>query len=127
VGVCLRKTGVSVFLTRREIFNNVRERWPSQIRMVGINSSQSAVLTTPPLFEVYKTISGQLAPDDNWAELAAWSFHQALDKLGRRKFRQRQTVLHPHDVSFQSFNTMMISNLSHEDWESERAHYMKMS
>jgi hypothetical protein len=111
---------------KRELFESTRRLWPPQLRLTDINRSGTAIGTEPPLYEVYETVTSRLPRDDHWAQVAAWSFHQALDKLGRRKFKRSQSILRPLDVSFRSFNTRMLSNLDQADWEAEREAYLAL-
>jgi hypothetical protein len=118
--------------SRRELFENARKRWPEGVRILQVQPDiNNCVHTDPPLYEIVEKIQNSIDSIDNWSQISAWSFHQAADKLGRRKYKRLEQNLRFKDVSFRSFNTMMIRNLSEDKWgdhwKDEREMYLKLT
>lgn len=83
--------------------------------------------TNPSLLDVYRKIEADcepteaLTPEDEWTNLANWSFHQALWSIAERSEEGR---LNRDQVTFQMFDNCMKRNLSADDcWISERVEY----
>ena len=112
--------------SKRELFETARNRWPEEMRILSSELNKKPVGTDPCSIEIYREIENSIAIFDNWNQVAAWAFHQALGKLERYKHRRAEQFLRTKDVSFKSFNTMMMSNLSHDDWKDEREIYLKL-
>ena len=112
-----------MFSSRKEAFEATRSLWPNEIRILESHDAASVSNASPQLWNIYQEVESKLPVEDDWAKLTAWSFHQALDKLGRRRARERRESLRPMDVSLASFDTMMKMNLSDEDWRDERLVY----
>jgi hypothetical protein len=112
--------------SKRELFDSVRAHWPKEFRILEEQPVLPTVLTEPSDHEVYLAIEQRLGPNDEWHQLAAWAFHQALDILVRRRHSESGTLVRSEDVSFQSFDTQMQSNLAHSSWDAERPLYAGM-
>ena len=108
------------------VFDSVRAHWPKEFRILEEQPVLPTVLTEPCDHEAYLAIEQRLGPNDQWHQLAAWAFHQALGKLVRRRHRESGTLVRSEDVSFQSFDTQMKSNLAHSSWDAERPLYAGM-
>jgi hypothetical protein len=118
--------------SKRELFENARKRWPEEVRISDSQSNiNNCIYTYPCLSEIYEEVCSSIDNDDNWNQLSAWSFHQAADKLGRRKYKNSDRTLRFKDVSFMSFNTMMLRNLAEDkwsdEWKAEREIYLKLA
>jgi hypothetical protein len=117
--------------SKRELFENARKRWPEGVRILQTQPDiNNCVHTAPPLYKIVEKIQKSIDFNDNWSQISVWSFHQAADKLGRRKYKQLERNLTFKDVSFMSFNTMMMRNLTEDkfrdDWKEERERYMEL-
>jgi hypothetical protein len=117
--------------SKRELFENARKRWPEEVRILEVQPNiDNSIHTGPCSIEIYDEIEKSIDIYDNWNCIAAWSFHQAAGKLGRRKYKKSERILRFKDVSFNSFNTKMISNLAEDkwgdDWKDEREIYLKL-
>lgn len=118
--------------SKRELFENARKRWPEGVRILQMQPDiNNCVHTDPPLYAIIEKIQKSIDSNDNWSQISVWSFHQAADKLGRRKYKQLEQNLRFKDVSFMSFNTMMMRNLAEDkwsdDWKDEREMYLKLA
>ena len=118
--------------SKRELFENARKRWPEEVRIFDIQLNiNNCIYTYPCLSEIYDKICFSINKSDNWNQIAAWSFHQATDKLGRRNYKKSDRILLFKDVSFMSFNTMMMRNLAEDkwsdEWKVEREIYLKLA
>lgn len=109
--------------SKRELFDSVRAHWPDQFRILDEQPVLPTVLTEPSDHDVYLEIEQRIDPKDEWHQLAAWAFHQALDKLVRRRQSESCALVRSEDVSFQSFDTQMKSNLADSSWDAERPLY----
>lgn len=112
--------------SKRELFDQVRAYWPAELRILADQAAFPAVLTDPNEVDVYKAVEDRIGPGNEWHQLAAWAFHQALDKLLRQRFREEAEVVCCEDVSFWSFDVQMNSNLLDSGWDEERALYAAM-
>ena len=118
--------------SKRELFENARRRWPDEVRILDVQPNvNSTVYTEPSDVEIYRKIEESMEVSDNWNQLSAWAFHQALGKLGRYKYKNsKDRILRSKDVSFESFNTMMMRNMAKnkwgDEWAEEREIYLKL-
>jgi hypothetical protein len=112
--------------SKRELFDSVRAHWPEEFRILDEQPVLPTVLTEPSDVDVYKAVEQFLDPNDEWHQLAAWAFHQALDKLVRRRHRRSEKLVRSKDVSFRSFDTQMKTNLTDSSWDAERPIYSDM-
>jgi hypothetical protein len=111
------------FAAREEIFNNARQRWPAKIRLLPDLSPMGNVVTTPCENAIYSDIENAIPENDDWAHIAAWSFHQALGEFIHQHWAQQCHEVETRDVTLDMFDRMMTSNLLHESWSAERAVY----
>jgi len=86
-------------------------------------STPDTVVTEPSSFEVYQDIEKSIETVDEWSQLSAWAFHQALSLLIKEAYRKGEAVVVTGNVPFDLFDKMMMSNLSHELWHREREIY----
>ena len=112
--------------SKRDLFNQVRAYWPAELRISTDQSALPAVLTDPCGVEVYKAVEVQIGSGNEWHQIAAWAFHQSLDKLVRRKFGEKADIVRCKDVSFWSFDIQMNANLLDSSWDEERPFYVAM-
>lgn len=112
--------------SKRELFDSVRAHWPKEFRILDEQPVLPTVLTEPSNHETHLAIEQRLDPKDEWHQLATWAFRQALDKLVRRRHGESGKLVRSEDVSFQSFDTQMKSNLLDSSWDSERPLYAAM-
>ncbi len=110
-----------------ELFENTRKKWPEKVQILEDQpyiTWGGTVFTEPCSNEIYHKIAKKMRVKDDWGQVTAWAFNQAADKLARRKFKNSERVLYFKDVSFKSFNTKLLSNLSGDDgWAEELAIY----
>lgn len=112
--------------SKRELFDCVRGQWPDEFRIPDEQPVLPTVLTEPSDYDAYRAIEQRIGQEDEWHQLAAWAFHQALDKLVRRRHRESNKLVRSKDVSFRSFDTQMKSNLTDISWDAERLIYSAM-
>lgn len=121
-----KKTDANMFASKREIFENARKRWPLDLNLALRPSRHGSVLTEPSSLEIYNDIERGIEKSDEWAQLAAWAFHQAFSSLIKDRYECSHPVIIAREVSFESFDEMMRSNLAHESWRDERAIYLSL-
>jgi hypothetical protein len=112
--------------SKHELFDNVRAYWPETFRISSEQPALPAVVTIPSELKVYDSIEYLLGPKNEWLQLGAWAFHQALYQLFQRSYRASQYEVRTGDVSFKSFDTCMIRNLLDDSWAAERPIYAAM-
>jgi hypothetical protein len=112
--------------SKRELFERVRTRWPQELHLPKAQPVLPAIMTEPSDVATYRKIEDSLPAEDEWTNLAAWAFHQALNKLVRRRHNASESVVFIKDVSFRSFDTQMKSNLADISWNAERAIYLTL-
>lgn len=96
------------------LFETTKALWPATLR-VSDNSNATN--------EIYWANEEAFPQDDNWRQLALWSFHQALVAYERRALA-KGLPLNPREVAFDEFDTWMRANLNgHDCWLEERAEY----
>lgn len=112
--------------SKRELFERVRTLWPKELHIPTAQPWLPAVSTEPAGFAIYEVIADSLPATDEWANLAAWAFHQALGELVERRYKSAERIVVVSDVSFGSFDTQMKSNLAHTSWDAERPIYLAL-
>ena len=85
--------------------------------MLHAHSGQDA------LNNIYWPLEERLNDADDWTQLAAWAFHQALWELAGSRGGVGEATLRPADVSFEAFDRWMKKNLSDETWANVRKDY----
>ena len=96
------------------LFEATKALWPE---IVSISDNPNATN------EIYRANEDAFSQDDNWRQLALWSFHQALVDHEKQALA-KGLPLHPHEIDFNEFDTWMRANLNgHESWWEERAEY----
>jgi len=112
-------------IEKTKLFDGTREQWPLTIRVLpkdGVTRFDS----DPCLNDVYRAVqagcepAGEWTAEDEWANLANWSFHQALWALAERAGERH---LYRDEVTFEMFDRCMRNNLSDDSWDAERLEY----
>ncbi|MBA3898085.1 MAG: hypothetical protein H0X36_13340 [Sphingomonadaceae bacterium] len=109
--------------SKREIYDNARVRWPPTFRIIRGRSNANVVITDPSDFDTYRDIEKSIGPNDEWSQLSAWAFYQALGKEIRKSYEEGQLLVLTRNVPFGIFETQMKSNLADESWRDERIIY----
>lgn len=111
--------------SKHYLFAEASKKWPRAIKILQDGSDVASVLTDPSDTEIYRSIEREVG-DDDWMQIACWSFHQSMSLLIKDGHARGVSVVYPGDVTFTSFDTMMKSNLLHEIWRSEREAYSSL-
>jgi hypothetical protein len=113
-------------LEKIELFERTRDRWPVYVH-IRPKDGVPCFETNPSLLDVYRKIEADceraeaLTPEDEWTNLANWSFHQALWSIAERS---EEGHLNRDQVTFQMFENCMKRNLSADNcWIAERVEY----
>ncbi len=120
-----------MFKTRRELFEDAMKRWPESV-MISEEQPRikHCVFTEPCTNDIYSKIEENIGVNDNWRQVSTWSFHQAVDVLGRRLYKKGERALKFKDVSFKSFNSKMLGNMKEDApidyWKEEREIYLQL-
>lgn len=94
------------------LFEATKSRWPATINVVE-NPAET--------YEIYRALEQIIPPDDDWQQLAAWAFYQALGKWETKAFANGEAVIFPHTLPFADFDKRMRDNLADESWVTEQA------
>lgn len=96
------------------LFETTKALWPDMVRVSDNPNATS---------EIYRANENAFSQDDNWQQLALWSFHQALADHEKQALANG-LLLHPHEIDFSEFDKWMRANLNGDDcWSDERAEY----
>ncbi|MET0239396.1 MAG: hypothetical protein ABW184_05810 [Sphingobium sp.] len=96
------------------LFEITKALWPE---VVQVSDNPNAT------YDIYRANEGAFSLDDDWRQLAIWSFHQALAHHERQALA-KGVPLHPNGVTFDEFDAWMRANLNgHDCWLEERAEY----
>ncbi|MEG3176642.1 hypothetical protein U1872_10410 [Sphingomonas sp. RB3P16] len=96
------------------LFETTKALWPVMVDVSDPNAANN----------IYRTHENAFPQDDDWQQLALWSFHQALAAHEKRSLARGLPSIHPHQVTFAEFDTWMRSNLNGDDcWLERRAEY----
>jgi len=112
-----------MFTSKKELFDVTKRRWPKKFHVLSDKSSAEIVFTTPSEYDVYKHIESEIGKEDEWSQLMAWAFHQALSVFIKDRYRLQERLIRTEDVPFELFNEMLESNLTDDSWCNEREIY----
>ncbi len=102
-------------IDKTALFESTKALWPETVR-VSLNLDATN--------DIYQMNEKTFSWDDDWRQLALWSFHQALAAHERRALAEGIPHIYPHGVTFAEFDTWMRSNLNGDDcWSEERKRY----
>lgn len=79
--------------TRKSLFASAKEKWPPRYRISHRAPRSGAVITDPSISETYRRIEGEIGSDDEWSQLAAWAFCQALSNIVEDGFRSGKSIV----------------------------------
>jgi hypothetical protein len=72
--------------------------------------------------DIYWALERIIPPDDDWQQIAIWSFHQALNEMEKLASAAGVSVISPHAIPFADFDRRMRSNLAGDEcWAIELA------
>lgn len=101
-------------IDKSELFESTKALWPVIVDLSDPNVTN----------KIYRQYEHAFPQDDDWHQLALWSFHQALAAHEKRSLAIGLPSVHPHEVTFAEFDTWMRSNLNGDDcWSERRAEY----
>ena len=95
----------------QELFDRVKQLWPAKVSV--LENEQN---------DIYWSLEKRLG-DDDWMQVAAWSFHQALEKCAKAAFARGQEALLTSSVTLADFDANVRENLKHESWSADRPLY----
>ena len=105
--------------TKFELLERTRALWNTAWSQLNAGRSQDAAHESVSRLDVYGCVSKLLPPEDDLADLAAWAFNQAIDRLASAEGVSKDVRLHIQNVSMNLFDEMMKSNLKHSSWAEE--------
>lgn len=109
--------------SKRDLYEHARARWPSTLRIIRDRSNDAVVVTDPSDYDVYRAIENTIGANDEWSQLSAWAFHQALGIKIREDYNEKKLLVLTRSVTFEMFEKYIKSNLADESWEEERDTY----
>ncbi|WP_434404270.1 hypothetical protein [Sphingobium sp. DN12] len=95
----------------QEMFDRVKQLWPAEVPILGNEQN-----------DIYWSLERRLG-DDHWMQIAAWSFHQAVEKYAKAAFAQGKETLLTSSITVTDFDANMRGNLNHESWSADRPLY----
>ncbi len=108
----------------KALFLRARSLWPDKIDLGRRPVSGLVVEGGQILIDLYEAIDASVDVEDEWLQLAAWAFHQALWGANKRTTRP-DGFLYTADVSFSDFDDFVKFNLSNDSWAAIRAEYLE--
>jgi hypothetical protein len=93
------------------LFESTKLLWPS---LIDLSANPNA------LNEIYWANEKANSVDDDWRQIAMWSFHQALSEFAKEAQAEGASKLSPQAISLDAFDRWMRSNLWGDDgwlWE----------
>ncbi len=96
------------------LFETTKALWPETVNVSGHPNA---------LNEIYYRHESAFSQDDDWHQLALWSFHQALSAHEQRYSAKGMPIIYPREVTFFEFDKWMRFNLGDNCWSSERVEY----
>ena len=104
-------------MDKQALLDRVKSLWPDAVTLRA-DGGQGA------LNNIYWPIEQRLEADANeWLQLAAWAFHQALEELPQHRVDAGRGAVRPADVSLDAFDRWMKKNLADETWSEVRTDY----
>ncbi|MEJ7926385.1 hypothetical protein WG908_06380 [Sphingobium sp. AN641] len=101
----------SAMIDPQDLFDRVKQLWPAEVPILGNEQN-----------DIYWSLEKRLG-DDDWMQIAAWSFHQALEKYAKAAFAQGRETLLTSAVTVIDFEANVRENLRHESWSEDRPFY----
>lgn len=102
-------------IDKSTLFAVTRALWPATVM---VSSDPDA---TNRIYQEHENVFSQ---DDDWQQLALWSFHQALSAHEKHALAKGLSSVYPPEVTFAEFDTCMRSNLNGDDcWLERRTEY----
>ena len=95
----------------QDLFERIKAFWPSEISTSGDD-----------LNAIYWPLEDQFGGDD-WLQMAAWSFHQALWNSAKQALSVGHGKMMTSTVTINDFDDQMRANLAHESWDEFRPLY----
>ena len=110
----------AIRVDKSALFEAIKSLWPATID-----------LTKDPTgpYDIYWALEKIVPLDDDWQQIAMWSFHQAVSEMEKKAFATGASIISPHAMPFADFDRKMRSNLAGDKcwaaeqiiWESDAA------
>jgi hypothetical protein len=109
----------------QNLYNLVRPLWPDNIDISDGKLLENSGFMSLNMSNVYQKIEDSIDFEvEHWKNLGAWSFEQAVWKHAKECFENGVYVIELSNISLESFDFQVKSNLCEESWESERGQYL---
>ena len=100
-------------IDKSALFEAVKSLWPATIDLAKDPDGPH---------DIYWALEKIVPVNDDWQQIAMWSFHQALDAAEKRASAAGVSVISPHAIRFADFDRCMRSNLAGDEcWAMEQA------
>ena len=110
---------------KSDLLNDARLFWPPTLNLDDAVLNDGEVLAIPSLVAVYDAIEERIGEDNDWAQLSAWAFHQALWSEAVAVLKAGRRTVSSGCVSFEAFDEKMRENLNDPSWAEERGEYLE--
>ena len=99
-------------VNKHALFEATKSLWPATIDLAKDPDGPH---------DIYWALEKMTPLDDDWKQIAMWSFHQALCEVEKQASAAGASVISPHAIPFEDFDRCMRSNLAgHESWSMEQ-------
>lgn len=111
-------------MNAQDLYNLVRPLWPDNLDISDGELLENGGFMSLNMSNVYQIIEDSIDfKVEHWKNLGAWSFKQAVWKHAKERFENGIYVIELSNISLESFDFQVKSNLCEESWVSERAQY----
>ena len=106
------------------LFHEVRMLWPEEVKAIKFSSDGNPDFEDS-FNEIYWRLESLYDANDDWHQLAIWSYHQALDYYEKEAISKSQHLVNARAVNFIEWDAMMKSNMENLDcWKDHLKIYM---
>lgn len=103
-----------MMIDKRALFESTKALWPRTIMLSDPDATN----------QVYWANEKAVPAEDDWLQIALWSYHQAVSELEKRAADKGLLTIRPREVRFDAFDRWMRSKIiGHDDWRDERAEW----
>ena len=110
-------------MNAQDLYNLVRPLWPEKIDISDGKLDNQRFMSLN-MCNAYRKIEDAIDFEvEHWKNLGAWSFSQAVWKHAKECFEKGVHVIELSNISLESFNFQVTSNLCEKSWKNERNQY----
>lgn len=101
-----------MMVNKSALFEVTKSLWPATIDLAKDPNGSH---------DIYWALEKIVSSDDDWQQIALWSFYQALNEMEKRAAATGVLVISPHAILFAEFDRYVRSNLAGDEcWAAEQ-------